>query len=95
MLSAETAAGDFPVETVQAMANVCLGAEKHPTAQISKHRMEKVFDDVSEAIAMSAMYAANHMQGIKAIVALTESGGSAKLLSRISSSLPIFALSRH
>jgi pyruvate kinase len=95
MLSAETAAGDFPVETVKAMANVCLGAEKHPTAQVSKHRMEKVFDDVSEAIAMSAMYAANHMQGVKAIVALTESGGSAKLLSRITSSLPIFALSRH
>lgn len=95
MLSAETAAGDFPVETVQAMANVCCGAEKHPSAQISKHRMEKVFDDVSEAIAMSAMYAANHMQGVKAIVTLTESGGTAKLLSRISSSLPIFALSRH
>ena len=95
MLSAETAAGDFPIETVQAMANVCRGAEKHPTAQVSKHRMEKVFDNVSEAIAMSAMYAANHMQGVKAIVTLTESGGTAKLLSRISSSLPIFALSRH
>jgi len=95
MLSAETAAGDFPVETVQAMANVCLGAEKHPTVLISKHRMEDEFDNVSETAAMATMYAANHMKGIKAIVALTESGGMARLLSRISSGLPIFALSRH
>jgi len=95
MLSAETAAGDFPVETVQAMANVCLGAEKHPSVLSSKHRMDMQFDSVSETVAMATMYAANHMENIKAIVALTESGGMARLLSRISSGLPIFALSRH
>ena len=44
---------------------------------------------------MATMYAANQMEGVKAIVALTESGGMARLLSRITSGLPIFALSRH
>ena len=95
MLSAETAAGDFPVETVTAMANVCLGAEKHPSVLSSKHRLDVQFDNVSETVAMATMYAANHLKGIKAIVALTESGGMARLLSRISSGLPIYALSRH
>lgn len=95
MLSAETAAGDFPVETVQAMAAVCVGAEKHPSVLSSKHRLDLQFDNISETVAMATMYAANHMTGVKAIVALTESGGMARLLSRISSGLPIFALSRH
>ncbi|WP_199611677.1 pyruvate kinase [Flocculibacter collagenilyticus] len=95
MLSAETAAGDYPVETVKAMANVCVGAEKHPSLTISKHRLDVTFAEVSETIALSAMYAANHLEGIKAIIALTESGYTAKLMSRITSQLPIYALSRH
>ncbi|ACA86818.1 MULTISPECIES: pyruvate kinase [Shewanella] len=95
MLSAETAAGDFPEETVKAMSNVCLGAEAHPSVQVSKHRLDESFDSVEETIALSTMYAANHLKGIKAIVALTESGATAQLMSRISSALPIFALSRH
>ena len=95
MLSAETAAGDFPEETVKAMSDVCLGAEAHPSVQVSKHRLDESFDSVEETIALSTMYAANHLKGIKAIVALTESGATAQLMSRISSALPIFALSRH
>ncbi len=95
MLSAETAAGKFPIETVAAMARVCEGAELHPSVNISKHRMEEVFDTISETTAMAAVYAANHYQGIKAIVGLTESGSSVKLMSRITTSLPIVGLSRH
>lgn len=95
MLSAETAAGDFPEETVKAMANVCRGAESHPSVKVSKHRMDKTFTSIEETIALSTMYAANHLEGVKAILSLTESGATAKLMSRISSSLPIFALSRH
>ncbi|MDP5291202.1 pyruvate kinase [Oceanimonas sp. CHS3-5] len=94
MLSAETAAGQFPVETVQAMADVCLGAEKHPSINVSNHRMNFTFTSVEETVAMSTMYAANHLQGVKAIVALTHSGTTPLLLSRISSGLPIFALSQ-
>lgn len=95
MLSAETAAGDFPEETVKAMANVCIGAEKHPSLTISKHRMDESFEGVSETVALSAMYAANHLPGVKAIIALTESGYTSKLMSRITSTLPIYSLSRH
>ena len=95
MLSAETAAGDFPIETVTAMANVCLGAEKHPSINVSNHRMNYTFNSVEETIAMTTMYAANHMAGVKGIVAMTESGTTPLLMSRLSSGLPIFALSRH
>lgn len=95
MLSAETAAGDYPIETVQAMARVCEGAETHPSVKISKHRVTEEFTTISETTALSAVYAANHLKSIKAIVALTESGNTAKLMSRITSYLPIYGLSRH
>lgn len=42
-----------------------------------------------------AVYAANHLDTIKALVALTESGSTPKLMSRMTSSLPMFGLSRH
>ncbi|PQQ30385.1 pyruvate kinase [Photorhabdus luminescens] len=95
MLSAETAAGQYPAETVAAMARVCLGAEKMPGLNVSKHRLDTTFDSIEEAIAMSTMYAANHLNGVKAIIAMTESGRTTRIMSRISSGLPIFSMSRH
>ncbi len=95
MLSAETASGQYPSETVTAMAQVCLGAEKIPSMNISKHRLDIQFNNIAEAIAMSTMYAANHLKGVTAIIALTESGRTALMMSRISSGLPIFAMSCH
>ncbi|PHM73403.1 pyruvate kinase [Xenorhabdus kozodoii] len=95
MLSAETAAGQYPAETVAAMAQVCIGAEKMPSVNVSKHRLDITFDSIEEAIAMSTMYAANHLKGVKAIIAMTESGRTARMMSRISSGLPIFSMSRH
>lgn len=93
MLSGETAAGDYPVETVKAMSEVCLGAEKHPSINISKNRMNCIFSNPTEALAMTTMFAANHTAGIKAIISLTASGTTPLLMSRLSSGLPIFALS--
>ncbi|MDN3651535.1 pyruvate kinase [Thalassotalea ponticola] len=95
MLSAETAAGKYPVETVKAMGQVCIGAEKHRSVNISKHRLDEMFDSAAETVPMAAMYAANHLTGVKALIALTESGMTSKLMSRITSGLPIFSLSRH
>lgn len=95
MLSAETAAGAYPVETVQAMCRIILGAEKHPLAHRSKHRMNEVFHRIDETVALSAMYAANHLQEVKAIICMTESGDTPRLMSRIRSHLPIFAFSRN
>jgi len=95
MLSAESAAGDYPVEAVKAMARVCVGAEKHPTSQKSSHRMGRSFERCDESIALAAMYTANHFPGVKAIIALTESGYTPLIMSRIRSSVPIFAYSPH
>lgn len=95
MLSAETAAGQYPEETVKAMAKVCLGAEKMPSINISRHRMDREFQSIEESVALSAMYVANHMPGVKAIISLTSHGVTPLFMSRISSGLPIFALSRH
>jgi pyruvate kinase len=94
MLSAETATGAHPHKVVAAMAEICASAEKERLAQVSGHRMECKFNRADEAIAMSAMYAANHMQ-IKAIIALTESGSTPLWMSRIRSGIPIYALTRH
>lgn len=95
MLSAETAAGDYPIETVEAMARVILGAEKQPNAHTSKHRISESFENIDESIALSAMYAANHLSGVKAIICMTESGDTPLLMSRISSGQPIYAFSNH
>ncbi|MEH6648917.1 MAG: pyruvate kinase [Motiliproteus sp.] len=93
MLSAETAAGAYPIETVEAMARVILGAEKQPNSHTSKHRLSEAFEDIDESIALSAMYAANHLSGVKAIICMTESGDTPLLMSRISSGQPIYAFS--
>ena len=94
MLSAETASGKFPERAVAAMDRVCLEAEKHPRARESDHRMDEHFERIDEAIAMSAMYIANHLE-VRAIGALTETGSTPLWMSRISSGIPIFALTPH
>ncbi|RZA06676.1 MAG: pyruvate kinase, partial [Moraxellaceae bacterium] len=95
MLSAETAAGSYPVQTVEAMVRIILGAEQHPTASFDKYRMDEKFSTIDESIALAAMFTANHLGGVKAIIALTESGSTPRLMSRVGSQLPIFAFSRH
>ncbi len=94
MLSAETAAGEYPIQTVEAMARVILGAEKHPQAHTSNHRVSESFEHIDESIALSAMYAANHLSGVKAIICMTESGDTPLQMSRIRSQQPIYAFSR-
>lgn len=94
MLSAETATGRFPDKAVEAMVEVCLAAERERVMQVSHHRLESRFARPDEAIAMSAMYAANHID-TRAIVALTESGTTPLWMSRIRSGIPIYGLSRH
>ena len=95
MLSAETAAGRYPVKVVAAMSEVCEGAEKYQlTHARSRHRVEGQFKGTEEAIAMAVMYTANHMK-VKAIVALTETGATPLWMSRIRSDIPIYAFTRH
>ena len=95
MLSAETAIGKYPVAVVAAMSEAALGAERHPVARTSRYRLNKQFADAQETIAMSAIYAANHYSSVRGIACLTESGTTPLLMSRLSSGLPIFALSHN
>jgi len=92
MLSAETAAGNFPENSVRTMAEVCLEAEKNRIAKQSQHRLNESFEYVDETIAMSAMYAANHL-GAKVVASLTQTGKTAMWMSRISSGISIYAMS--
>ncbi|WP_445158335.1 pyruvate kinase [Halomonas sp. E14] len=92
MLSAETAAGDYPVETLEAIRRVCLGAERERVAQASGHRIHEGFSRIDETIALSAMYAANHLSGVAAIACMTSTGYTPLIASRIRSGLPIVGL---
>ncbi len=95
MLSAETAAGQFPVETVEAMVRVILGAEGHPHSIKDAERAVPKTMAIDQAIAQAAMFTANHMPGVSAIISMTESGSTPFLMSRFGARLPIFALSAH
>lgn len=95
MLSAETAVGNYPVQAVTAMDELCIGAEKHETfRRATNYRFEDLFSFVDEAIAMAVMYTANHLN-VSAIIALTESGSTTRWMSRVRSDIPIYAFTRH
>jgi len=94
MLSAETASGLYPVKVVEAMDRICKGAEKQKVVLTSRHRVDLDFSQIDEAIAMATMYTANHL-GVSAIASLTESGSTPKWMSRMSSGIPIYAMTPH
>ena len=91
MLSAETAAGDFPVETIAAMARVCVEAEKEDLIAVERRR-ETPPSDVEEAIARATIFTANNLN-IKAVAAMTQSGKTVLLMSRYPTTVPIYAMS--
>ncbi len=91
MLSAETAAGKYPVETVQQMVAIAIAAEAADDASIETDFADKVFGRIDQSIAMGALFTAHHL-GCKAIVALTESGSTALWMSRHNIKVPIFGL---
>ncbi|MBI4988429.1 MAG: pyruvate kinase [Rhodocyclales bacterium] len=91
MLSAETASGAYPVETVEAMARICLEAEKSHEIKLDHHFLDRVFTRIDQSIAMAALFTAYHLK-VKAIAALTQSGSTALWMSRIHCGVPIFAL---
>ena len=91
MLSAETAAGKYPVETIEQMAAIALEAEAADDASIETDFTNKRFGRIDQSIAMGALFTAHHL-GCKAIVALTESGSTALWMSRHNIKVPIFGL---
>ena len=91
MLSAETAAGKYPLETVIEMAQICLAAESAESVELDADFTGKTFDRIDQTIALGALFTAHHL-GAKAIVALTESGSTLLWMSRHRIHIPIYAL---
>jgi pyruvate kinase len=91
MLSAETAAGKYPIETVEAMSSICLEAEKSGFAAPDRDFLNQTFSRIDQSIAYGALFIAHHLRA-KAIVALTESGSTVLWTSRHAIALPILAL---
>jgi len=91
MLSAETAAGKYPLETVKQMAAICLAAEEANDAELNLKTANKSFRRIDQSIAMGALFTAHHC-GAKAIVAMTDSGSTALWMSRFNMHMPIYAL---
>jgi pyruvate kinase len=91
MLSAETAAGKYPVETVEQMAQIALEAERAEDLQLDADFTNKKFGRIDQSIAMGALFTAHHL-GCRAIVALTESGSTALWMSRHNIKVPIYGL---
>ena len=91
MLSAETAAGRFPLETVREMANICKVAEQAAHLDLDASFAGKTFARIDQSIAMGALFTAFHLKA-KAIVALTESGSTVLWMSRQNVGIPIYAL---
>ncbi|MGH8670637.1 MAG: pyruvate kinase [Burkholderiales bacterium] len=96
MLSAETAVGEYPVETVAAVHRICLEAERQMADRDSKSviadaRLNQPFEQIDESIAMATIFTANHLP-VRAIASLTQSGKTALWMSRMSSDVPIYAL---
>lgn len=95
MLSAESAAGKYPVEAIAAMDRVCLEAERDYDSQglnvYNLRRSDENFYRVDESIALATIYTANHLN-VKAIASLTQSGSTVKWMSRTNTQVPIYAL---
>jgi len=91
MLSAESAIGQYPVQTVAAMASICVEAEKFDPPALDRDFRHDTFTRIDQSVAMGALFTAFHL-GAKAIISLTESGSTALWMSRHWVQLPILAL---
>jgi pyruvate kinase len=91
MLSAESASGQFPVQTIEAMDRICVEAEQTQSISLDQDFLNRVFTRVDQSIAMAALFTAFHLK-VKAIASLTESGATALWMSRLNCGVPIYAL---
>ncbi|MCL2636038.1 MAG: pyruvate kinase, partial [Betaproteobacteria bacterium] len=91
MLSAETASGSYPVETVESMARICVEAERSAQVTVDREFLHRVFTRIDQSIAMAAIWTTSHLE-VKAIAALTQTGSTALWMSRLNCGVPIYAL---
>lgn len=91
MLSAETAAGKYPVEVVETMASIVEEADRSEAVELDTQFLDQTFTRVDQSIAYGALFTAFHLR-CAAIVALTESGSTTLWMSRHDIDIPIYAL---
>lgn len=91
MLSAESAAGAYPFETVRTMAQICAATENAQEMSENSEFTEIPVERIDQCIANGAVFTARQL-GAKAIVALTETGTTAFQISRFGINIPIHAL---
>ena len=91
MLSAETAAGKYPVETVESMARICIEAERSSECTLEREFLDGVFTRIYQSVALAAIWTSHHLN-VKAIASLTQSGSTALWMSRLNCGVPIYAL---
>jgi len=91
MLSAESASGKYPVETIEAMHRICVEVEQTQPLSLEQDFLNRVFSRVDQSIAMAALFTAYHLK-VKCIASLTESGSTALWMSRLNCGVPIYAL---
>jgi pyruvate kinase len=91
MLSAESASGKYPVETVETMAQICAEAEKSARVELERDFLDRTFTRIDQSVAMATLFTAYHLKA-KAIASLTDSGSTALWMSRHECGCPIFAL---
>ncbi|HEY2336319.1 MAG TPA: pyruvate kinase [Burkholderiales bacterium] len=91
MLSAESASGKYPVETIEAMHRICVEVEQTQPLNLEQDFLNRVFTRVDQSIAMAALFTAFHLK-VKCIASLTESGSTALWMSRVNCGVPIYAL---
>src|SRR5699024_2206237 len=92
MLSGETAAGDYPVESVQTMSNIALKAESGLNHKfILDNRSKSVDMTMTDAISQSVTHTAMNLT-VSAIITPTESGHTARMISKYRPEAPIIAV---
>jgi len=95
MLSGETAVGNYPIEAVQQMRSIAKSTEDDfDYKEFFKEQSYREYHDVSSSVALAAVKTA-YSANAKAIFAYTSSGFTAKLMSRLRPSMPIFALTQN
>ena len=94
MLSQESAVGRHPAKVIAAVDRICRGSESTNLETDRIERREEQFSNTEEAVAMATMFTARHYN-VSAILALTESGSTAKWLSQKLSGIPIYAVTPH
>ena len=90
MLSAETAVGRYPKETVRSMVEIIEGAENHSQFSVASP-IDPRCGAIDQAVARAATEVAANLDGVTAIACLTASGNTPQLMSRVASNPPIFA----